>query len=820
MLGHLKFAARQLKKSPGFAIVSILSLALGIGANTAIFSLVNSVLLRPVAGIAEPERLVELGRSSRGQGSDTLSHPDLVDLRTGMSSLSHVFGYAFAPLNVRATAESEARRQFGFLVSANYFDALGVRPLLGRAFRAEEDSPQEPPVAIVSHAYWRGALAGAADAVGRTVVVNGHLVTVVGVLPQDFGCHLGVLRPDVFLPMGTQPLVLPEARERLSQRQAFWLLAGGRLAPGSSLEAAAAQLQAVAPGIIDQHPRQRETMGLVIAPAGSLVADLRTPIGLFSTLLFALVGTVLLLATFNVAGLLVARGERRRSEVAMRRALGAGRWAIVRQMLVEAALLLLFAGFLALPLARGAVALALVSMPPTPIPLDLDVPLDARVLAFTLLVGVASVLLFALAPALRVSRQDPAGGLRVGTSLAPRGSRLRNGLVVAQIGGSLLLLFVGGLLLTALNRAGSISVGYEARGAFAVDTDLSLAGYDAARGRVFLDRALERLGSVPGVGAVAAGAVVPLDFESMGFGPVYVAGAAVGAGGDEPSFDATVNIVSPSWFDTLRIPVRGRGFDARDREGAPGVVVINQTAARRFFGEGGEATALGRTIQVESDAGQGQRDSYEVVGVTPNGKYQWLGESEQAFIYFVSSQVWRGEMHLVVRSRADVASVAGAVAREMRALDPNVALSTPRSLESIAASSSLPQRVGASLATGLGVLGLGLAAMGLYGALAMRVGERRREIGIRLALGARPGDVGRWVAREAARLTAWGLAIGLGLALGAGQALRSLLFGASPISAAALLGAPLTLCAIALLAALGPIRQAVRVDPSTTLRSE
>ena len=814
MLGHLKFAARQLRKSPGFTVVAVLSLALGIGANTAIFSLVNGVLLRPAAGVADPERLVEIGRSRKGEGIDTLSYPDVLDLRAGMKSLSHLFAYSFAPLNVRSTADADAQRRFGLLVSANYFDALGVRPVLGRSFRLEEDAPQEAPVAVATYAYWRGSLAGAADAVGRSIFVNGHAVTLVGILPEGFRSHLGVLMPDLFLPMGAQEVALPG--ERLTQRQSFWLLAGGRLAPGAALDQAAAELQAVAPPIIELHPRQRDTMGIVIAPGGALVSSAREPLSLFSGLLFALVGTVLLLATFNVAGLLVARSERRRSEVAVRQALGANRSAIVRQMLIEGALLLGLAGLLALPLARGAVALLLAFLPPTPIPIELDVPLDVRVLAFTFALGVLSVFLFALAPALRATAVDPAHGRRAassrGTGSAVGRSRLRNGLVVAQIAGSLLLLFVGALLLSALDRAGSIPLGYEARGAFAFDTNLTLAGYDEERGRAFLDRTLEHLDSVPGVAAVSAAAVLPLDFESMGFGPVYVPATTAGP---EQEFEAEVNIVTPSWFETLRIPVRGRPFDGRDRVGSPGVVVINQTAARRFFGD---AEPLGRTLQIEAD--RGGRDTYEVVGVTPNGKYQWLGESDEPFLFFSHGQIWRGEMHLVVRSSEEVASVAGAVAREVRGLDPNVALSIPRPLESLARASSLPQRVGASLATGLGVLGLGLAAMGLYGALAMRVGERRREIGIRLALGARPRDVSRWVAREGARLTAWGLALGLLLALGVGQLLRSLLFGVSPFSAAALLGAPLVLCAIALLAAVGPIRQAVRVDPSTTLRSE
>jgi predicted permease len=477
----------------------------------------------------------------------------------------------------------------------------------------------------------------------------------------------------------------------------------------------------------------------------------------------------------------------------------------------------------AVPLARLAVAALLSIQPATPIPVILDVPLDARVLAFTVAVAALSVLLFALAPALKVSAQDPAAALRPSAGAVRSRTRLRNGLVIAQVAGSTLLLGVSAMLIGALGRAGSIPLGFDPRAVFAFDTDLSLAGYTGEAADLFADRLLERVGELPQLESVALGAMLPLDMESMGFGPITVPGAKT-ASGEPASFDASVNVVSPAWFATLRIPVRGRVFDAGDRAGAERVAILNRTAARRFFGlglaGGDEGQAIGRSFEIEADAGG--FESYRVVGVSDDGKYKWLGEGTEAHVYFSLPQHRRGELHLVARARSGATDGAAATlaAREVRALDPNVALAGPRWLEAIAQTSSLPQRIGASVASGMGTLGLALAAIGLYGALALRVGERRREIGVRLALGAAPRQVGRWVAREGVRLTLVGLAVGTALTVAVGFLMRGLLYGSSPLSPATLAAAPLILATIALLAAIGPIRQAVRVDPSTTLRSE
>jgi predicted permease len=838
--GDVRFGWRQMRRAPAFTAIAVLSLALGIGANTAIFSFVDALLLKPAAGVADPSAVVEIGRSRNGSGSDTMSYPDVLDLRRGMTTLSEVFAYTPTPLNLRAAPEAETRRGFGMLVTANYFDAVGVAPAFGRGFRPDEDGAGAPPTVVVSHAYWTSQLGAAPGAVGATVTVNGQAMSIVGVLPREFRSHWGVLAPDVFVPMGQFAAALPgepDRGDRLAARGSFWLLAGGRLAPGRTVDEARAELAALAPSIVETHPEDRDTMGLALERGGALTADLRQPLALFAGVLFALVGTLLLLASFNVAGLLLARGERRRPEIALRRALGAERGRIVRQLLAEAALLLGLAALAAIPLARWAVAGILAMQPPTPVPIVLDVPLDARVLAFTCAVAALAVLLFALAPALRVSAQDPASALKAGGAAGSSRSRLRNGLVVAQVAGSMVLLGVSALLISALGRAVTIPMGFEARDVFSYETDLSLAGYDAARGSAFADRLVERLESLPGVEAAAVGAVLPLDFVSMGFGPIHVPGAE--GGGGEEGFDASVNVVTPAWFETLRIPLEGRAFDGADRSGAPRVAIVNRTAARRFFGDaeatgaigatgasgasGASASALGRTFELEGADG---REAYTVVGVAGDGKYKWLGEENEAHVYFPLAQQSRGAVHVVVRARsgatpnAAATGLSAAVAREIHALDPHVALAGPRLLESVARSSSLPQRVGASVSSGLGALGLVLAAIGLYGALALRVGERRREIGVRLALGARPRDVGGWVAREGARLTAIGLTIGLVLTAGAGFVLRGLLYGASPLAPLALIAAPAVLAAIALAAALGPILQAARVDPATSLRAE
>jgi len=810
LLHDLRIARRSLGKSPGFTLAAIASLAIGIGATTAIFSIVQALLARPLAGIAEPERLVDIGRTQRGLGFDTFGYPDLVDLRQNARSLDQIFGYSIEPYLVRLGEASQ--RVLGFAVSANYFDALGVHAASGRLLQASDESAGGgAPVVVVSHEFFERQLGADPSKIGQILRIDGRPLTLVGVAPRAFQGNIFGLRPEVYVPL-TLPLSrTADPAQLLASRRSTWFLMGGRLAPGSSIAAARTEVAAIAERVADEFPETHAQRGIALLPAGPVPGEGRGPLRLFSLLLFTLVALVLAIACMNVASMLLARGEVRRRELAIRQSLGASRRRLLGERLTETIALFAMAAVPGLLIARWSTMLLARLQPPTPFPVTLDFPVDWRVAAFAFSVALTTGLISGLAPALDAVRGAPSRALHDGgAGSGTRQLRLRRTVVGGQMALSLLLLVAAGLLLRAVRTAQAINPGFRPAGVVAFELDFHLAGYRGESGPSRLDEILERARALPGVEAATAARVLPLDLSRMGLGGVFVDGF------ESPSkwgFDADANVVAPGFFPALQIPLEGRDFDAGDHAGAQRVAIVNRTFAERFFPAG----AIGRTFALgDSD----DRQELRIVGVANDIQSDRLGGAARLFLWVPAAQEDLRSISILVRSRDDTATVAREVRALLADLDPDLPPGPPRPLVDVAATSTLPQRLAAAVAGSVGGIGLLLAAVGLYGVVAYAVAARRRELAIRMSLGASGRAILRHVLGDAARPVAGGLVIGLLLSLALSRLLSSLLYGLSPTDLATFVGVPAVLVAVAFFAVLAPARRAVTVDPASALRAE
>ena len=813
LIQDLRYAARQLRHSPLFTLTAVLSLAVGIGAATAVYSVVHAVLLAPVEGLRDPGRLVEVGRTEGGSGFDTFGYQDYLDLARGSRALSGLYGWE--PRRVDQRPEGgEAAKAFAFGVTANYFDVLGVQPELGRLLQPEDDSPAGgAAVVVASHDFFTRVLRGDPLAIGRPIVLSGAPFTLVGVAAPGFHSQLFGLAPDLFVPM-TTPLGRENLSEVLTRRGAAWMLLGGRLADGRTVGEARAEMAALFSRIKTEFPDAYGEWGTEVVPAGPSPAFARTPLSLFAALLFALVLLVLLIACANVSSMLLARAEPRARELAIRLALGARRGRLLGQLLLESLLLFALAAPVGCLFAWWGTRLLGTVAPPTPFPLRTAIPMAIPVLLFAAGLALVTGILFGLAPALQGARQDPWPVLR-GTSAgggAPRW-RLRSVLVGGQVALSLVLLVAAGLLGRSLSRAASLDLGFEPEGVAAFEFDFSSAGYDQARGAAVLASLLERFASDPEVAAAASARVLPLEMTSLGLGGIAVPGQEAPEGG----FRADTNVVSPGYFATLGIPLRGREFLAQDAAGAPGVAVVNEAFAARFFPG---RDALGESF-VLNGPDSGQRTPLRVVGVARNGKYRSLGEATTPFFWVPVTQIHLPTGHILLRARGGrAADLTRAVAAVFHAVDPNLPAPLAVRLTDVAATSILPQRIAGGVAGSLGLVGLALAALGLHGVVAHAVTRRKRELALRIVFGARAAQLVGLVVRQTAVPVLWGTAIGLPAALAGAWAARGLLFGVPPADPAAL-GLALGVLALAALAAAWvPARRAAAIAPAESLRQE
>jgi predicted permease len=805
----LRFAVRQLVRAPGFAALAIAMLALGIGATTTIFSVINAVFLRPPTHVHEPGRMVAVFTSDfSGPRFGTSSYPDFVDFAGGASGLDGLAAVTPRPFSV--AAGNESFRAMGEMVSENYFGLLGVSLEQGRGF-----VPGSETEVVVGYGLWQRRLGGASDVVGRTIRLSGHAFTVVGVAPEGFTGAMRGIRTEAWTPLAAQRVLSP-SDDMFTNRGDRGLFLFGRLRNGVSPAEAQSQLTVVGARLHrayrerwTDHSGSARVVTVLPERDARIFPTIRGPVTRFLALLMGVACLVLAICCANLANLLLARGTVRRREVAVRLALGGSRLRLVRQLLTESLVLSTAGAVGGVVLATWATGALGSFEPPLPVPVALEFPLDGRILLFTVLVSVVTVLLSALAPALRATRLDHATALRGDLTAAGvvRRVGLRDGLVIAQVAVSLVVLAAAGLFLASLRNATRLDPGFRAEGLALLRLELGIQGYDSARGRAFYAELERRVRAQPGVEAVSLAEIVPLGMSRQRRG-VEVEGYAPREG-EEMEFG--VNTVGAGYFETMGIPlVRGRGFERGDRTGAAPVAVVNESFARRFWpGE----DPLGRRF------GTSRGGTREVVGVARDGRYGSLTEDPQPHFYEPFAQAYEADMVLLARTSRDPRDLLPVLIREARALDPELPVDASTMAEHLGYA-WLPQRIGAAVLGAFGVVAAILAAFGLYGVMSYVVSQRTAEIGIRMALGARSGDVRMLVVRRALGLTVAGVLLGLAGTAAATRLLAAFLVGVSPTDPMTIVSVVLLFTAVALLASWLPARRAAGVDPMRALRSE
>lgn len=804
LLHDLRFSLRLLKRNPLFALTAVLSLAIGIGANTTIFTIASALLFRAPSAVADADRLVDIGRSQEGDGFDNNSYPNYVDLRARNTVFSDVYAFRFDAQPMSLGGANGAERIYGNLVTNNYFETLGVRPALGRLFtRDDRTEAGAAPVVVLTHRLWTRRFQRDPNIAGRKLLLNGHLFTIAGVAPEGFR-GTTVFAGDLWVPMNMVAEATPRrSASMLTSREATWLLMGGRLKPGVTVERAQAELTLIGSALEREYPRENRGRGLRVA-AMSPVPGNGAPLAAFLAGLMAVAALVLTIACANVAGVLLARATSRRREIAVRLALGAGRARLIRQLLVESATLFLAGGILGLLLARVMTNLLLALLPSLPVPIDVALSLDARTLAFTTALSLAAAVLCGLVPALHASKRDVVSSLKVDASASPERQRLRNVFVVAQVAFSVVLVVGAGLFVRALQRANRIDPGFDASGVELASLDLSLGGYTDTTGPLFARELIQRVRAIRGVQSATLSAVLPLGMGGMGLGPLAVPGG-------EKDIRTDWNVVEPGYFATLRTPIlRGRDFDDRDRLQTPLVAIVNETMARRLWPN---QSAIGKVLLREDER------KLTVIGIARDAKYRSLGDPPRMFIYVPLQQAYLPRTTIVARS-TNGQRLAVEIRTLVASMNPNLPIVTSQTLDELTKFGLVPQRIAASMSGSLGVIGLLLAAMGIYGVTAYMVTSRTREIGIRIALGAERGDVVGMVLRRGMILVLIGVAIGTLLAAAASRVLGSLLFGLAPADPVTFTAAAALFCTIGLAACYVPARRATRIEATQALRSE
>ncbi|HEX5724089.1 MAG TPA: ABC transporter permease [Longimicrobiaceae bacterium] len=806
LLHDLRYALRSFARTPGFALVAVASLALGIGANTAIFATIEAALLRPLpvpapGGLA----LVSLDR-----GGDVTPNFSYESYRRIAADPALAGALTFSPQPLDLAGEGGTERLSAELVSDNYFRLLGVAPGRGRAFTAAGTGAPALE-AVLGHDLWRTRFAADPAVVGKPVRLNGQVFTVVGVAPEGFRGLVRGADPALWVPVTAQPLLTPGS-DYVNDPGISWLFVAGRLAPGVTHAQAAERLNAAM--------RARDAAGEVpadwrmLAEPGShgfgyLLSGTERPLWL----LLGAVGFVLLIACANVANLLLARTAARRRELAVRASLGAGRGRLARQLLTETVLLALAGGAVGVLMAFWTTNVLAGFRPPAGESVRLDTGPSLPVLAFCLGLALLTGTVLGAVAALRAGRGDLVPALKAQPG-SDGGGRIgvRGVLVATQVALAVVLLVGAGLFLRSLRNLQAVDPGFGARNVLLASVDLESAGYDAERGRAFYDRLLEAVRGLPGVeGATLARTVTPQPGGSR-YDGMEVEGY-VPAEGEVVGFD--VNVVGAGYFETLDVPLlRGRGFTAADREGAPRVMVVNETMARRYWPG---ADPLGRYVRLGTES---TAPRLQVVGVARDGKYRGLREEPTTNAYFPLAQAFRPSMTLLVRARGEPAALAGAVRAEVRVLDPSLAVFDVRTLREHLGQAMSQERMAATLVTGFGSLALLLAAVGVFGVLAYWVAQRSREIGIRMALGASRRGVLRLVLGRGMAFVAAGLAAGIAAAFALTRLAGSLLYGVSPTDPATFAAVAAVLGGVALLAGWLPAARAARVDPMVALRQE
>ena len=811
----VRYGVRILRRSPLFTLTAALSLAIGIGATTTIFSLASAFLMPPRPGLTDPSRLVDIGRTQDGGGFDTVSFPNYQDVKARAQSVEI---YAFRePQPMGLGGRDGAERIYGMVVTANYFTVLGTRPAAGRLLQAADDRQGADPMTVLSYDLWQRRFGGDTAFPGQTIVLNGRTFAVVGIAPNGFqGTTL--LKPDLWVPMSALGAAMTRMNSNiLTLRRAVWLQMGGRLNPGFTVGQANAELMSIGTVLEREYPDDNRGKNFRVAPS-TIVPGAISMVAGFLALLGAIVGLVLLIACVNVSGMLLARAAARRREIAVRLAMGAARMRLVRQLLTETTMVFVTGCMLALPLSAWLTSLLLAIIPQLPVPVGLSVATDWRVLGFGVALSAFAAVLSGLAPALQASRADLLPALKLagadGLDGGPGRLRLRNALVIGQVTMSLMLVIAGGLFLRALQHAANIEPGFDQTHVDVVSFDLSLGGYTAETAPNFMRDLLARTSSIPDVEATGAASDLPLDGGRMGLGGVKVAGVTPPSGGTYLSPDW--NVIAPGHFRTLKQPiVRGRDFTDGDIAGTLRVAIVNEALARQYWpGQ----DPIGKQMEVEGSPGS-PGAVLTVVGVAKDARVMSLSSPAEPYLYVPFAQQYLPRISLLVRTRSGASAVPH-VRQIVRQLNPNMPVTQTVPLTQVTAIGLVPQRIAAAVAGSLGIVGLLLSAIGIYGVTAYAVSRRTREIGIRIALGADRGRVLRLVLRQGFVLGALGVAIGVAIAAAGSRLLESLLYGVRGLDPITFAGACILFAAVTLGATYIPARRATRVDPMTALRNE
>ena len=806
---NLQYSLRTLRKRPGFTLTVVITLALGIGANATIFTWIKAVLLEPLPGIEQPERLVEVWGATRNNSALSLSYLDYLDYRDRNVVFSGLAAHQVQPLNLGRGGKPE--RVWGAVVSGNYFNVLGVKALIGRTFLPEEDrTPNSHPVAVIGYGLWQRDFGADPKVIGRTITLNEHDFTIIGVTPKEFGSPFAGIALDAWTPVMMKDYVaLPHFS--LTDRGSRWLMVIGRLKPGVTVVQAQANIAAIARQLERTYRQTNDQMGAAVYLLSQSPFSLKRSMQSALAVLMAAVAIVLLIACANIANLLLARAASRRKEVAVRLALGSTRWRMLGQMLTESFVLASCGAAVGLTLAFWTARSLPAFLPPYGIQVSFDTRPDVVVLAFTLGLTVITTVLFGLAPALQASKPDLVAALKDNAAALGQGQRkfpLQHALVISQMALSTVALISAGLFVRSLREAYEADPGFDPHRVLLASFDPFLSGHDDNHGREFYRRLIERVRTLPGVQLVTLARRLPLTLSGIAFANVVIDGYT-------PAKDEDMHLnyetVGPDYFRTMRIPlVQGRDFDERDNEHARGVVIINETMARHYW-TGGDA--LGRRIKLD-------KSWLQIVGIAKDVKNRTLNEALQPFLYVPFLQDYRSNMILVARTVIEPKTMFHAVRAETAALDPKIPMFDAKTFEEHIGLSLFLQRMAATILSIFGLLALSLTAVGVYGVMAYAVSQRTRELGIRISIGASRSDVLKLILGQGLTLSVVGLIGGLVTALVVTRFSAHLLYGVSSADPVTFTVIALLLLGVAVVSGYFPARRATRIDPVVALRME
>ncbi len=818
----LNYGLRSLRRSLGFTIVSTLTIALGVGANTAIFSYINSLILRQLPGVIAPTELVQVLQTRDDRLYESISYLDFLDYQAQNSSFVGMAMYDNTYVHLNTGQEAE--RFFCTMVNGSYFAVLGVKPALGRLLLPDDAVREgEKPVAVLSYVLWRNRFAGDPHIIGKTVSLNGYTYTIIGVAAKGFtGTVIGE-RSDLWIPITMWQQADPESAasavtwktDWFGQRDAAWLKVFGRLKPEVRVEKAQADLSTIAQRLAQTYPQTNEKVGVRLAAGLGLPHDLRSRVSQYIKLPIIIVGIVLLIVCANVASMLLTRANVRQKEIGIRLALGANGLHIIRQLLAESLLLALCGGVVGLFFGVWLSDRLRVLLPETYLNarLNLDMGLDAYVFGFTLGVSVLTGVIVGLVPASQALKQDLAPTLtgRHGFYRRSGRIRLRDVLLITQTALSLLLLVAAGLCIRSLRNARAIDTGFDTARVLTARVDLGRQNYTQERGEIFYRGLVERMETVPGVQSASLALNMPLS------GPQLVTRIhPEGRPFEKGPFQVSYNVVTPRYLETVGIQLLlGRGISAQDNRQSPLVAIVNERLAQNYWPN---ENPIGNRFRF--GAPNPDNPLIEIVGVAANTKVSNIFAPPRMYFYLPLSQHYQNQSIVHLRANGEPERLITAMRREISSLDPSLPIYDIKTLTGYLKDALAPQRLATFLVSGFGVLAVILAAIGLYGALSYDVEQRTQEIGIRMALGAQPRDVLRLIIKKGMTLTLIGASIGIGAALAMTRLLKSLLFGVSAADPLTFAAVAVVLTVVGLLACYVPARRAIQVDPIKSLRSE